>query len=84
MDWSPKTGKEEFSSKVFAFGRDGWVTTTTANKDGRTAMDRENYRVVGSTLIVNKGDYLVNYRYTLQGDQLTVDSEKLRAILRRI
>ena len=83
QDWSPKTGREEFAAKVFAFGRDGWVTTTTTSKDGRTAMDRENYRVVGNTLIVNKGDYLVNYRYTLQGDRLTVDSEKLRAILKR-
>ena len=83
QDWSPKTGKEEFATKVFAFGSDGWVTTTTTSKDGRAAMDRESYRVVGNTLIVNKGDYLVNYRFTLQGDQLTVDSEKLRAILRR-
>lgn len=83
VDWAPKTGKEEFASKVVAFGADGWVTTTTTNKDGRTATDRESYRVVGNTLIVNKGDYLVNYRFTLQGDQLTVDSEKMRAVLRR-
>ena len=84
QDWSPKTGREEFSGKVFAFGRDGWVTTTTTSRDGRTATDRENYRVVGNTLIVNKGDYLVNYKFTLQGDVLTADTAKLRAILKKI
>jgi len=84
QDWSPKSGKEDFRSKTFAFGRDGWVTTTTTHQDGRTATDRENYRVVGDTLIVNKGNYLVNYRFTLQGNQLTADTSKLRAILTRI
>lgn len=83
QDWSPKTGKEDFRGKAFAFGRDGWVTTTTTYLDGRTAMERENYRVVGDTLIVNKGDYLVNYRFQLQGDQLTIDTSKVRAILKR-
>jgi hypothetical protein len=40
--------------------------------------------VVGSTLIVNKGDYLVNYSFSLQGDQLTVSNSKVRAVLKRI
>jgi hypothetical protein len=84
QDWSPKDGKEDFRAKTFEFGRDGWVTTTTAYKDGRAGMDREDYRVVGSTLIVNKGDYLVNYSFSLQGDQLTVSNSKVRAVLKRI
>ena len=84
VDWAPKSGNEGFSSKTVAFGRDGWVTTTTRHNDGRTATERENYRVVGDTLIVNRGDYLINYRYRLQGNQLTVDTAKLRATLRRI
>jgi len=83
QDWSTKTGKEEFKSKSFAFGKDGWLTTTTIHKDGRKATERENYRVVDNTLIVNKGDYLVNYKFAVQGDQLTVDSSKGRAILKR-
>jgi hypothetical protein len=32
---------------------------------------------------VNKGDYLVNCKFAIQGDQLTVDTSKLRAILKR-
>ena len=83
MDWSPKSGKEVFKSKTFTFGKDGWLTTSTTNKDGRKTTDRENYRVVDNTLIVNKGDYLLNFKFAIQGDQLTVDSEKLRAILKR-
>jgi hypothetical protein len=83
QDWSTKTGKEEFKSKSFAFGKDGWLTTTTIHKDGRKATERENYRVVGDTLIVNKGDYLVNCKFAIQGDQLQVDTSKLRAIFKR-
>lgn len=83
MDWSPKSGKEVFKSKTFSFGKDGWLTTSTTNKDGRKTTDREHYRVVDNTLIVNKGDYLLNFKFAVQGDQLTVDAEKLRAILKR-
>jgi uncharacterized protein YcfJ len=84
QDWSPKSGKEVFKSKTFSFGKDGWITTSTTNKDGRKTTDRENYRVVDNTLIVNKGDYLLNFKFVIQGDQLTVDAEKVRAILKRI
>jgi hypothetical protein len=83
VDWSPKSGKEVFKSKNFSFGKDGWLTTHTTNKDGRKTTDRENYRVVDNTLIVNKGDYLLNFKFAIQGDQLTVDSEKVRAVLKR-
>ena len=83
QDWSPKEGSD-FTGKTIAFGRDGWVKTTTTYKDGRTDTDSENYRVVGNTLIVNKGDYLINYNFSLQGDQLTVNNSKMRAVLKRI
>ena len=83
MDWSPKSGKEVFKTKTFSFGSDGWLTTHTTNKDGKKTTDRENYRVVDNTLIVNKGDYLLNFKFAIQGDQLTVDSEKVRAIMKR-
>ena len=84
QDWSPKDAMPEFRGKTFEFGLDGWVKTTTTYNDGRTGADIENYRVVGNTLIVNKGDYLVNYSFSLQGNQLTVDNSKMRALLKRI
>ena len=84
QDWSPKDASADFRGKIFDFGRDGWVKTTTTFNDGRTSTDSENYRVVGNTLVVNKGDYLVNYTFTLQADQLSVKNSKLTVLLRRI
>jgi hypothetical protein len=84
MDWSPKQSKVDFASKTFEFGKDAWVKTTTKYKDGRTTADSESYRVVDDILIVNKGDYLVNYHFTIQGSQMTVTTEKGRATLKRI
>ena len=83
QDWSPKGG-EDFRAKTFDFGRDGWVKTTTTHRDGRVTTETENYRVVGNTLIVNRGDYLVNYKFNLQGKTLTVDTSNVRAVLVRI
>jgi hypothetical protein len=84
QDWSPKDAKADFRAKTVEFGRNGWVKTTTTYNDGRTDSDSESYRVIDNTLIVNKGDYLVNYKFSLQGDQLTVDNSKLRALLKRM
>jgi hypothetical protein len=84
QDWEPKTGKETFKDKTFTFGSDGWVTTTTTNKDGRKATVRENYRVVDDTLVINRNNYIVNCKFALNGDQLTVNTSKLRAILKKI
>ena len=84
QDWSPKEPNVDFRGKTFEFGRDGWVKTTTTYNDGRTGTDSENYRVVGDTVVVNKGDYLVNYTFSLQGDQLTANNSKVRVVLRRI
>ncbi len=84
QDWSPKDRDADFRSKTFDFGRDGWVKTTTTHRDGRVTTETENYRVVGNTLIVNRGDYLVNYKFNLQGNTLTVDTANHRAVLVRI
>lgn len=84
LDWSPKDAATGFRSKIVEFGSNGWVKTTTTYDDGRTDTDHESYRVIDNTLIVNKGDYLVNYKFSLQGDQLTVDNSKLRALLKRL
>lgn len=83
-DWSPKDPKADFRGKTVEFGRDGWVKTTTTYNDGRTSTDSENYRVSGNTLIVNKGDYLVNFKFMLKGDEVAVDNSKVRALLKRI
>ena len=47
-------------------------------------IDDERYRVVGNTLIINRPGYLINARYGIEGDEMIVDAEQFRAVLRRI
>jgi uncharacterized protein YcfJ len=51
--------------KVIQFDNDGHVTSTTTAPDGDETTWRENYRVVGNTLIVNRKGVLVNVRFTI-------------------
>jgi hypothetical protein len=44
----------------------------------------ETYRVVDSTLIINKPGYLVNARFGVSGNQLTVSAKDFSAVLRRL
>lgn len=83
-DWSPKDPTADFRGNIFELGRDGWLKTTTTYNDGRSSTDSKNYRVSGNTLIVNKGDYLVNFKFMLKGDEVAVDNSKVRALLKRI
>lgn len=73
-----------FKSMVVEFGRDGYVTTSRSNLDGVVSIERERYRVVGSTLVVNKPGYLINARFLIDGNQLIVDAEKFRGVLNRV
>ncbi|HUK06114.1 MAG TPA: hypothetical protein VLV90_13650 [Burkholderiales bacterium] len=84
LDWSSKTGTEDFKDKVLVFGTDGWVTTTITHKDGRVATERESYRVVGNTLTLDKGGRLVSYRILRQGHQLNVEGDRDWSVLGRL
>lgn len=80
----PKDTFGPYVSKVVDFKPNGRVVTTTTNQDGSVDVYNEHYRVVGQTLIVNKPGYLINSRFGVKGDQLIVDSEKFRAVFKRI
>lgn len=84
VDWSPKERGPKFSSKVVEFRNNGRVITTTTFPDGRSERDDETYRVSGSTLIINKPGYLANYRFRIDGRELTIDTDQVRALLRRV
>jgi len=73
-----------YTSKVIEFGPSGQVTTTTTFSDGTLDVDTERYRVVGKTLIINKPGYLINAEFGIEGDQLILDAEDFRAVMRRI
>jgi hypothetical protein len=80
----PRDTVEQYTSKIVEFRPNGHVVTTTTQPDGTVIVSEENYRVVGTTLIVNKPGYLVNARFGIDGDQLVVDAEDFRAVLQRL
>ena len=80
----PADATEPFSSKVVSFGDDGFVDTTTTAPDGSVTRSSERFRVVGSTLIVNADDYMINARFDISGDQLVVSAEEFSAVLQRL
>ena len=84
VDWSPRDSRTDFATKVVEFRPDGRVVTTTTYRGGSSHVDDEGYRVAGDTLIVNKPGYVINYRYMVSGNQMTVTADRIRATLRRI
>lgn len=76
--------KREFQSMVVDFGNNGRVNTTTTERNGGVTRVDERYRVVGTTLIVNKPGYMINARFRVSGNELIIDAEDFRAVLRRL
>ncbi len=73
-----------YASKVIEFRSNAHIITTTTDRNENVNSHTENYRVVGSTLIINKPGYIINAQYSLSGNQLIVSSEDFRAVLKRI
>ena len=73
-----------YTSKVVEFRANGRVITTTTTADGGIDVFDESYRVVGTTLIVNKPGYIINARFQLAGDQLIISAENFSAVLQRL
>ena len=84
VDVAPKDRVPEFTSKIVEFKSNARVITTTTSPNGMVDVTDEHYRVVGSTLIINKPGYLINARYGIAGDELIIDAEDFRAVLRRL
>jgi hypothetical protein len=80
----PKSVVSDYASKVVEFKPNGRVITTTTKPDGSVEVYDEAYRVVGDTLIINKPGYLVNARFAISGNQLTVSAEEFSAVLTRL
>jgi hypothetical protein len=77
---------EPIQSEVGRFNQDGTLTTTTTYWDGRTVTDSESgrYRIVGRTLIINHGNYVINATFVLDGDSLYMDTGKYNLELQRM
>lgn len=81
---APKDYAPPYASKIFEFRPHGRVITTTTLPDGKVEVFDERYRVVGSTLIVNKPGYIINAEYRIDGDEMIISADKFRAVLKRI
>lgn len=81
---SNKPLKKPVKSLTARFNPDGTVTTTRVYPDGRTETASERYRVVGSTLIINQNDYVINAKYLMEGDRLHLDSDEYSVVLARV
>ena len=80
---NPKPEKV-YKSIVAKFKRDGYVVTTKTNMEGDIETVTEKYRVVGSTLILNKPDYVQNMQFKIDGKKLIIDFGNRSAVLQRI
>jgi hypothetical protein len=74
----------KIKSMTSTYHNNGSVVTNTVYADGRTETETEKYRIVGSTIIFSKPDYVVNARYALQGNKLTLDTGESTVLFERI
>ena len=76
--------KPEYNTIIVEFRPDGKVVTTRYEPGDTKTITEERYRIVGSTLIINKTDYIINAQYRIDGNEMIVDCERFRAVLQRI
>jgi len=76
--------KPSYESIIVEFKPNGEVVTTRNEPGGTKVVTEEHYRVVDNVLIINRPDYIINATYKITGDQMIVDCEQFRAMLRRI
>ncbi len=73
-----------YKSVVARFRTDGVVVTTKTNMEGNVETIHEKYRVVGSTLIIYKPDYVENTKFTIEGEKLIIDYGNGSVVMQRI
>jgi len=75
---------QPFKSMISSFRQDGTVLTTVTHKDGTVETATEQYRIVGSTLIINKPDYVINSKFRMDGDTLILDNGSSSIVMQRV
>lgn len=80
---TPKPARS-YTSIITTFSPNGTVTTTTTYPDGTVTRDVESYRVVGSTLVINKPDYVINSRFKIDGTRMYMDTGEHSIVMERI
>ncbi len=80
----PSNKVPKFTSKVVEFRNNGHVVSTTIYPDKSRDVSTENYRVMGSTLIVNRKGYIINYKFSINGNTMVARADKVVVNLRRL
>jgi len=80
----PKPQEPESGVVVVEFQREGHLITTTTYRDGTVDVEDERYRVVGSTIVINRPGYLINGKYRIDGSMLVIDAENYSAVYQRL
>lgn len=75
---------DHYKSMVSYFRPDGIVVTTRTYADGRVETDNERYRIAGSTLIINKPDYVINAKFRIDGNRMVLDTGKSSIVMQRV
>ena len=79
---NPKPEKA-YASMAFFFQPDGSLLETTTYPDGSVKNETFKYRIIGSTMIINKPKEDVNARFRIEGgNQLAIDTGEAGYLLR--
>jgi Glycine zipper len=76
--------KKSYKSIVSHFKPSGTVVTTKTNMDGKIETTEEQYRIVGSTLILSHPEYVENTRFKIDGDKLIIDYGNGSVVMQRV
>jgi hypothetical protein len=68
------------TSYTLRFEKDGWLHSREVYTDGTVKTDREHYRVEGDTLIINRPGYLVNAKYKMTNNTLTIWHDNVKVV----
>ncbi len=80
---TPKQEKS-YKSIVSHFRTDGTIVTTKTDMEGSVETVHEQYRIVGSTLIIYKQDYVENATFSIEGKKLIIDYGNGSVVMQRV
>lgn len=76
--------KDPYTSRVSHFKTDGTVISTLMKPDGTVETTNERYRIVGSTLIINHDNFIINARFRIDGRRMVMDTGEYSMVLQRL
>jgi hypothetical protein len=76
--------KLQYQSYTVKFTKEGKIVSTLIKPDGTKKIDEERYRIVDTTIVVHKDDYIINAKFALYGNELVITTDDFKAVLKKI